>query len=550
MIQIDLVLWSNQSTKQEINWQLGEIFNVRYEVKEGSEAIKNIIDNSAADLILFWDSNLGPPDSQLVKELSDQPLDIWHAGLKLGTTGQPTDLNYIASTWTFIRDAPPEVRSMNWRLSLHACLIRTRVLIELGQIDTAFETLDAAGLEMGYRYIWRGAMIVHEPRLVNQFTNLTSILSISDRYLFIGRHFHKTWNKYVCLRRLLKSVSPIKELKIFNKASTILTNSPEQCAKSVFLSRNLKNLAISSPLRISILIPTISRYEFLEHTLNLLQSQTLRPWEVVIVDQTPLMERHPKLYQNYPELKIQVIWMEEPGQCSARNAGLAVITGDLVLFLDDDILIKSDYIENLLNGMLLYQADIVQGVWDQSTGQAIAVMDRHFRMSDRFASGNGMASRRILSNIGGFDLNYNRNYRADADLGMRLYLSGATSVIVPGAKEHSLSPPTGGLKVFGASGAMQKIKIFEPWPAVTQVYYWLRYLDSIQVVEALIISALLLFNPQSVKKKPAILFKSLFLLQALFLFPFRMVGLFRSLHMARQIWGLGDKIPKNSLLYN
>jgi len=128
-------------------------------------------------------------------------------------------------------------------------------------------------------------------------------------------------------------------------------------------------------------------------------------------------------------------------------------------------------------------------------------------------------------------------------MGMRLYLSGAISVIVPEAMEHSLSPPTGGLKFFSATGAISRIKILEPWPPVTQVYYWLRYFNGNQVREALLITLIATLVPSGFDKLTSKFEKVLFPVKALLHFPFRVIGIFRSYKKANDLLKEGPKIP-------
>jgi glycosyltransferase involved in cell wall biosynthesis len=547
--EIALLVWQKAYNPTFLkNWPLGKIYTAAPEPKLAHEAIEQLLLTSQAKFVLFWDEQLGFPDPKLIQELSDQPMDVWHAGLKIGTNGQPLILDYIAPTWNLNKDPLPDIRAMSWRLSLRACLVRTQVFRKLGQIDLAFETLDSAGLEMGYRFIWRGVMMVNEPRLVLDQHLLCDLSNSQDSFVFIGRHYQKTWAKYVLLRKIFVSGRIFKELLAFSTANKKLASIASEIKPGKLMVRDVILDQSGHSPKISVLIPTLCRYPYLEATLKQIQTQTIHPFEIICVDQTPFDERNPELYQKFPDLNIKVIWMDEPGQCSARNAGLAEISGDLVLFLDDDILIGPKYIQSLLTAKNLYKADIVQGVWDQSTGEATSLMDRHYRMSDRFASGNGIASRQSLSKIGGFDLNYNRNYRADADFGMRLYLSGAISVITPEAKEHSLSPSTGGLKVFGAAGAMNRIKLFQPWPPITQVYYWFRYFSHNQIKEAVLLTIITMFIPNNFVHISSILEKLRFTIINLLSLPFRIIGVFRSINFAKKMIAQGPKIPPSQLI--
>jgi len=542
MEKINLVCF-DLNKKKEFTWQLGKIFFISPDPQSVFNILDKHLTKSGAEAWLFWDPALGEPDPKLMLKLLEEPADVWHAGLKLGFGGKPNFIDYISPTWTFNRDPSPNIEAISWRLSLSACLIKTSVLRELGHIDLAFETLEFAGLEMGYRYIWRGAVIVNTPSLISINKTIYRFENAHDTYIFLHRHYQQLWVKYLLCRRFLSSGNLIKEIKAYRAALGRVLKTSYPITKDQVLTRKVDEEKPVSKPKVSVLIPTIYRYAYLGKTLSYLENQTVKPDEIICVDQTPEDKRKQDFYSKFPNLNIKVIWLDEPGQCSARNAGLKIVTGDLILFMDDDVIIGEDYLQSLINGLSLYQADIAQGVWDQSTGEALAPMDRHYRISDRFATGNGIATREVLSRVGGFDLNYNRNYRADADLGMRLYLAGAISIIVPEAKEHSLSPPTGGLKFYKASGAINRIHLLKPWPQVTQVYYWLRYFNSNQVKEALIILLLSTLVHKNITDLSTKFDNILFKIKSIIKFPLRAIGVLRSVRKAKNLLVTGPKIP-------
>jgi hypothetical protein len=539
-----LVLWQKDLThKPSVFWPLGPTYISLPTVRHAWETIDHILKTHSTGYILFWDEDLGPPDPELIHSLQQEPADIWHAGLLLGTRGEPNDIDYISPTWTLNRDPDPASRAISWRLSLRACLIQVQVLHRLGQIDLAFESLEAAGLEMGYRYIWRGPIILHTPRmLVDQAQSPAVEISLPDRYTFIARHFDQVWLWYVFVRRCLANLNAHRERQSLRLALDRIKNAPPAFQPGATYVPERPVLKGQEP-RISVLIPTLCRYTYLNATLNALRQQSIAPYEVICVDQTPRAERQTELYEQFSDLNLQVVWQDQPGQCSARNAGLAQVKGDIICFLDDDVEIGKNYLERLLAGLRLYQADISVGVWFQGKSYATQPMDRHYRASDRLDTGGSLAKKSTVMTSGGFDLRYDRNYRADADLGMRLYLSGALSVISPDAGQTSISPQTGGLKYFGASGNTLKTGLFHLWPAATQTYYWLRYFTPKQVREAFLLGYITSILPT--KSALPTRFTQLAILAVKFmaLLPFRIFGAWRSIHAARRMIELGPQIP-------
>jgi glycosyltransferase involved in cell wall biosynthesis len=543
--KIDLFLWVNpQSQLPPIDWPLGSIQNVEPTIEQAWQAIEYALDFSTADFWLFWDKQLGQPDIDVLMSLVQEPIDIWHAGLLFGLAGEPQEMDYISPTWPLNRDVDPKEKAVSWRMSLRACLIQIQVLKELGQIDRAFETLDAAALEMGYRYIWKGAVMVHDPKLVKD-CSLTCIanLSLRDRYTFFIRQYKTIWQKYLLLRRILASQNLVAEIRAYREAfqatkSVLQPGQPDH----VLMRLSSEPNCLKNP-KISVLIPTLCRYTYLKATLEQLKEQTLKPLEVICVDQTPLAERQIEFYEGFQDLNLKVIWKDEPGQCSARNSGLAQIQNDLILFLDDDVIVGPEYIQSLVKSLDLYQADIAVGVWSQDQEQAISPTDRCYRISDRFATGNSLARREVIQKMGGFDVNYDRNYRADADLGMRLYLAGTISIITPFARENSLSPPIGGLKFFGASDGSRRIKLLQPWPAVTQTYYWMRYFTKTQVRESFLLNLIATAISRKQQFTASFMMKILLVLSTLWTIPFRIFGAWLSIKLAKRMLEAGPKIP-------
>ncbi len=542
----DLVLWeTGQRASDSIEWPLGDIYCLPPVPADASRGILELMANSNAKYVLFWDQRLGQPDYELIKTLVQEAVDIWHAGLSLGTSGEPADLDYKLPAWMFNRDPDPMSRAISWRLSLNACLVRTNVLTVLGQIDPAFETITMAGLEMGYRFLWRGAVPVNEPRLVEGRELVVSQrISTRDRYVFFARHFPSMWCRYILMRRILSNGAVYREVQAYRVADRVVRMIPPTGQPGASLTRPQSDMPdnVEQP-KISVLIPTLCRYPYLKDTLRMLEEQTIKPLEVICVDQTPLPERQPGVYESFGGLNIKVMWRDTPGVCSARNAGLQKIQGDYILFLDDDVKVSTDYIESLFEALRLYDADIAVGVWSQGEAEARYKADRIHRVSDRLAGGNSLAKRTVILESGGFDLHYDRDYREDADLGMRLYLAGAISIIAPRATEYSISPPTGGFKSFGAFDGIRKIGLLRPWPAVTQTYYWLRYFSKRQVRESFLLAFVIASVPREVTYSASTIKKLGFMLARIWVFPVRMWGMWLSRRSARRMLSIGPQIP-------
>jgi glycosyltransferase involved in cell wall biosynthesis len=87
-------------------------------------------------------------------------------------------------------------------------------------------------------------------------------------------------------------------------------------------------------LKISIIIPTFNRIEFLQKALDSVMMQTYQPLEVIVVDDGSTDDTQSILHAHYPNIKYH--YQKNQGVSSARNSGLKIATGDWIALLDSD----------------------------------------------------------------------------------------------------------------------------------------------------------------------------------------------------------------------
>ena len=222
-----------------------------------------------------------------------------------------------------------------------------------------------------------------------------------------------------------------------------------------------------------------------------MRAQSAPPLEIIVVDQTAAGERDTAWPARFADLPLRVIWRDTAGQCSSRNAGLAVTRGDAVLFLDDDDEVPPDLIARHLAYLARFGVDASCGVAEELGAGALPAAFGLVRDSDVFPTNNALLRRDALAGSGLFDLAYERGERADGDLGMRLYLAGRTLGLNPGASVLHLHAPRGGLRQHrarvvtrgGSRGSLTGRHLLAP----TEGYYWSRYFTAGQAHEALLI---------------------------------------------------------------
>jgi glycosyltransferase involved in cell wall biosynthesis len=210
---------------------------------------------------------------------------------------------------------------------------------------------------------------------------------------------------------------------------------------------------------------------------------------VIVIDQTPLSKRRPELYNEFPDLPLKVIFLDQPGQCASRNAGLNRVSGEYVLFIDDDDEVKPDLIESHLQHLNKTGAEVSSGVAHEMGAGDLPNDFRYARMSDVFPTNNSLIRHRLLRKSGLFDIAYDHGARADADLGMRMYLSGALMLLDPSISVLHHHASRGGLRTHKArvvTYASSRANLFQRnIPSATEIYLAHRYFHRRQAAEFL-----------------------------------------------------------------
>lgn len=102
-------------------------------------------------------------------------------------------------------------------------------------------------------------------------------------------------------------------------------------------------------IRLSLVIATYNRCEQLLVTLRSVaeQQHSTEEWECIVVDNNSkdaTRQRVEEFCASYPKLNIRYKFEAQQGLSYARNAGIALSTGDIVAFIDDDERICPEFI--------------------------------------------------------------------------------------------------------------------------------------------------------------------------------------------------------------
>ncbi len=98
--------------------------------------------------------------------------------------------------------------------------------------------------------------------------------------------------------------------------------------------------------KISVVVTTRNRSQLLQQTLRSVFDQTWTDKEVIVVDEASTDDTLKVLAEKFPSVKV-VHHETARGISGARNAGLALATGEWIFYLDDDDLIHPRHLQEL-----------------------------------------------------------------------------------------------------------------------------------------------------------------------------------------------------------
>jgi len=115
---------------------------------------------------------------------------------------------------------------------------------------------------------------------------------------------------------------------------------------------------VSKPFTISIIIPAYNEAETIQPCLDAIAAQTVRPHEVIVVDNNST-DTTAALAARYPF--VRVIYEQKQGVVHARNTGFDAATGDILGRIDADSIIAADWVETLHTIFVSGGPDAVSG---------------------------------------------------------------------------------------------------------------------------------------------------------------------------------------------
>ena len=193
---------------------------------------------------------------------------------------------------------------------------------------------------------------------------------------------------------------------------------------------------------ISIIIAIFNRKDELFELLNSLSHQTDKDFEVIIVDDGSKIALLPTVELFEEQLDIQFFRKDNSGPGLSRNYGAKRAKNDWLVFVDSDVIVETDYIENIKKNLTENPCDAFGGADKAHKGFNLMQKAISYSMTSVFTTGgirgkksavtkfqprsfNMGVNKEIFLKVGGFS---EMRIGEDPDLSMTLWENGFTTM--------------------------------------------------------------------------------------------------------------------------
>lgn len=215
---------------------------------------------------------------------------------------------------------------------------------------------------------------------------------------------------------------------------------------------------MTSPPRLSVIISTYNRREvLLSQCLPSVLNQDLAPdqYEVIVIVDGSTDGTGPALRELHPVCSLRIVEQSNQGLSKSRNIGIALAEGELVTFVDDDIVCRPDVFRRHVEAHTGTESVVVHGAIFQAPGMRSSILSNanegwYEKYNSRlganggaiwpegvFLISNSSTPRSVLLDCGGLDENLPA--MDDFELGLRLWKSGVKFRYLPDAVAYELS---------------------------------------------------------------------------------------------------------------
>lgn len=220
---------------------------------------------------------------------------------------------------------------------------------------------------------------------------------------------------------------------------------------------------------LTVIIPTYNRKDVLKDALEALKKQTLQGFQVIVVDDGSTdgtlsflneWKQEQEKEKGRLNFSLEILWQKNQKQGEARNYGLKAATGNIIMFIGDDIFLEPNCLETHIKMHKQLNKDGDTAVlgftdWDRNKMKVSPFLDFINNFGAQFGyklmqpmqevpftcfyTSHISMSRSVLKDAP-FDSSFKEYGWEDIDLGYRLCLEGLKIVYVPEARAAHLHP--------------------------------------------------------------------------------------------------------------
>ncbi len=203
-------------------------------------------------------------------------------------------------------------------------------------------------------------------------------------------------------------------------------------------------------MEVSVIIPTYNSEESLKECITALESQSFprKKCEIIVVDDGSIDGTHLLSSDD----RISYIYQDNQGPATARNNGVTVSKGEIILFTDADCVPDHHWVEEMVVPFKDSSVAAVKGAYKSrktalwARFAQVEFCERYqllrrketIDMIDTYSAGY---KKKVFENAGGFDTSFPVPNNEDTDLSYRLSLNGHKMVFNPQAFVWHLGHP-------------------------------------------------------------------------------------------------------------
>lgn len=237
--------------------------------------------------------------------------------------------------------------------------------------------------------------------------------------------------------------------------------------------------------KVTVIIPTYGRNKVLIDTINSVLNQKTRGFEILVIDQSKTHDKRTRDFLNEMSIKkIRYYNVFPPSLPAARNFGLKKARGEIVIYIDDDVLLDQGFIKAHLDSYKKRSVVCVAGrvkqkdkpvtdtlLYFRKTGFGAGSLNYpKFGFAETALGCNMSFRKKAILKIGGFDTNFIGNaIGEESDLCFRLKKRGYKILFNPKASLFH--------RVYKSGGCREEKSIYDNYIVYrNEVIFFLRHM--------------------------------------------------------------------------